>query len=135
MSEKFKIGMLAGVAELYNRLWTAENHKELQRLVDETAESLSSDWIDVVKSDIVSTAEQVETACRKFDAEDVDLLVVALAPYCPSGVIAPALLKHDIPVLLWPVQSMFELVPEKYDRATINLNHGVHAVQDLAGVL
>ncbi len=135
MGEKFKIGMLAGVAELYNRLWTAENHKELQRLVDETAESLSSDWIDVVKSDIVSTAEQVETACREFDAEDVDLLVVALAPYCPSGVIAPALLKHDIPVLLWPVQSMFELVPEQYDRATINLNHGVHAVQDLAGVL
>ena len=135
MSKKFKIGMLAGVAELYKRLWTPENHSQLQRLVDETAESLSSDWIEVIKSDIVSTAEQVETACRKFGTEDVDLLVVALAPYCPSGVIAPALLKHDIPVLLWPVQSMFELVPEHYDRAAINLNHGVHAVQDLASVL
>jgi len=135
MSTKFKTGILAGVADLYNRLWTDENHSQLQRLVDETAKSLSGDWIEVIKSDIVSTAEQIETACRGFDTEDVDLLIVALAPYCPSGVIALALLKRKIPVVLWPMQSMFELVPEKYDRAAINLNHGVHAVQDLASVL
>jgi len=135
MSTKFKIGMLAGVADLYNRLWTDENHSQLQQLIDETAESLSGDWIEVIKSDIVSTAEQIVSACRKFDAEDVDLLIVALAPYCPSGVIAPALLKRKTPVVLWPMQSMFELVPEQYDRTAINLNHGVHAVQDLSSVL
>ncbi|MHC4394298.1 MAG: L-arabinose isomerase family protein [Planctomycetota bacterium] len=135
MSEKFKIGLLAGVAELYNRLWTAENHRDLQQLVDEVSEHLSDDRLEVIKSDIVSTAEQVDNACRKFDAEQVDLLVVALAPYCPSGVIAPALLRGKTPVVLWPMQSMPELVPEQYDRATINLNHGVHAVQDLANVL
>lgn len=135
MSKKFKIGMLAGVAELYNRLWTSENHSQLQRLVNEVAEHLSDDCFKVIKSDIVSTAEQIETACRMFDTEQIDLLVVALAPYCPSGVIAPALLKRKTPVILWPMQSMFELVPEQYDRATINLNHGVHAVQDLANVL
>ena len=61
--------------------------------------------------------------------------MVALAPYCPSGVLAPALGKSRLPVLLWPMQSMLQLDPKQYDAEMVKLNHGVHAVQDLANVL
>ena len=60
---------------------------------------------------------------------------MALAPYCPSGVLAPALVQSRIPVLLWPMQSILRLEPQEYDAEAIKLNHGVHAVQDLANVL
>ena len=133
-TDKFRVGMLLPVADLYHRLWSDIDYA-LQRLASGVAERLRSAGLDVLCSSAVSAPEQVTAACADFDNNRVDLILVALAPYCPSGVLAPALVQSRIPVLLWPMQSILRLEPQEYDAEAIKLNHGVHAVQDLANVL
>jgi L-arabinose isomerase len=133
-ADKLRIGILLPVADLYHRLWSDIDYA-LQRLAGTVADRLRSAGIDVLCSSAVSAPERVAAACADFDSDRVDLILVALAPYCPSGVLAPALVQSRVPVLLWPMQSVLRLEPQEYDAEAIKLNHGVHAVQDLANVL
>jgi len=128
------IGILPGLLDLYNRL-APEANVRLTKSFNQEILNLKADGIKFTLSPIVCTQEQVDAQCKKLLEKEVDLIVVALAPYCPSGVLAPALLKIDTPVLLWPTQTMLKLEPEKYDAEIELLNHGVHAVQDLANTL
>jgi len=133
-TKNIRIGILPGMADLYNRLFP-----ELSRLIkdqlNQLPENLKINDIDYFISDIVCTKKQVEAEYKNLITENVDLIIVALAPYCPSGVLTPTLIKSDLPLLIWPIQNMFRLEPEKYDLTAIMLNHGVHGVQDLANVL
>ena len=133
-ADSFRIGLLLPVADLYHRLWS-DIDEALTRLAGQVAGRLGEFGLDIVRSEAVSLPGQVTAACDDFAAKGVDLLVVALAPYCPSGVLSPALAKSRLPVLLWPMQSMLQLDPQGYDAEMVKLNHGVHAVQDLANVL
>ena len=132
--DKLRLAILPPVADLYNRLWP-DIQDILNNLVNQVSVKLQDNGLDIFSSPAVSTRQQIQAACRAFSKEKVDLLVVALAPYCPSGIIAPSLKKTQTPILLWPMQSIFNLEPEKYNAETVKLNHGVHAVQDLANVL
>lgn len=132
--KKHTIGILAAYADLYNRLCPGIK-ENLKQMLDTMMAEFKVEGLDFVLSDAVSTPEQVERECQKLIRQNIDLLIVALAPYCPSGVLAPVLESISTPVVLWPAQTMFRLVPEKYDSDTIIYNHGVHAVQDLANVL
>ncbi len=132
--KKHKIGILVAYADLYNRLCPGIK-ENLNKIFDSMMAEFKVEGLDFVLSDAVSTPGQVERECQKLIRQNIDLLIVALAPYCPSGVLAPALESIPAPVVLWPAQTMFRLVPEKYDADTIIYNHGVHAVQDLANVL
>ncbi len=133
-TDRLRVGMLLPIADLYHRLWSDIDYA-LQRLAGGVAERLRSAGLDVLCSSAVSVPEQAAAACADFDNNRVDLILVAFAPYCPSGVLAPALVQSRIPVLLWPMQSLLRLDPQEYDAEAIKLNHGVHAVQDLANVL
>ncbi len=132
--DRLRVGMLLPVADLYHRLWP-DIDEALEHLAGDAAAGFEGAGLGVSCSPAVSLPRQVEAACDDFAEKGVDLLLVALAPYCPSGVLAPALVQSRLPVLLWPMQSMPRLEPEKYDAEAIKLNHGVHAVQDLANVL
>jgi len=129
-----KVGILPGIAELYNRVWPDVKNR-LDDFVKELVSKLKAENLEVLSAEPVSTPESVKENCSKLKAENIDLLVVVLAAYCPSGVLAPALKEIKTPVLLWPAQSMFELKGQDYDMDTVLLNHGVHGVQDLANVL
>ncbi len=133
-TDPLRIGLLLPVADLYHRLWS-DIDQALECLGAQVANRLRDAGLDVFCSLPVSVPQEVETACGDLDGKGVDLLVVALGPYCPSGVLAPALTESHIPMLLWPMQSIPRLEPQKYEAETIKLNHGVHAVQDLANVL
>ncbi len=133
-ADRLRIGILPPVADLYHRLWSDIDFA-LQRLADGVAGRLRNAGLDVLCSSAVSVPEQVAAAGADFDKNGVDLILVAFAPYCPSGVLAPALVQSRIPVLLWPMQNVLQLEPQEYDAEAIKLNHGVHAVQDLANVL
>jgi L-arabinose isomerase len=126
--------MLLPVADLYHRLWS-DIDEALERLACEAADKFRNAGLDVFCGPAVSVPQQVAGACKELADKGADLLLVAMAPYCPSGVLAPALVKSPVPVLLWPMQSIFKLDPNKYDGEAVKLNHGVHAVQDLANVL
>ncbi|OQA01951.1 MAG: L-arabinose isomerase [Planctomycetes bacterium ADurb.Bin412] len=132
--KKHTIGILAAYADLYNRLCPGIGG-QLKQIMDTMIAECTIDGIDFVVSEAVSTPQQIDRECRNLAEKKVDLLVVALAPYCPSGALAPSLVSIDVPVVLWPAQTMYRLDPEKYDADTIIFNHGVHAVQDLANVL
>jgi L-arabinose isomerase len=133
-ADRFRIGMLLPVADLYHRLWS-DIDDALEHLTGEVAGKFRSAGLDVLCSPAVSVPQQVTAACDELAGKGVDLLLVAMAPYCPSGALAPALAQSPVPVLLWPMQSILRLDPQKYDGEAIKLNHGVHAVQDLANVL
>jgi len=129
-----KVGLLGPMADLYNRIWP-DIAVSLDRFMAEVAGRLKDMDFEVITTPLVCTDEQVQNACSELDSQNIDLLIVAMSPYCASGVLLGGLSKINAPVLLWPSQSMFELIPESYDIQTIMLNHGVHAVQDLANVL
>jgi len=133
-ADTLRIGLLLPVADLYHRLWS-DIDDVLERLGGQVAERLTAAGLNAERSVAVSLPGQVTAACDDFVTQEVDLLVVALAPYCPSGVLAPALVASRLPVLLWPMQSILRLDPQEYDAEAIKLNHGVHGVQDLANVL
>ena len=132
--DQLRIGILLPVADLYHRLWS-DIDEALERLAEQVARSLRNADLEVFCSPAISMPEDVAVACSDLGDKGVDLLLVAMGPYCPSGVLVSALVESRVPVLLWPMQSIRGLEPEKYDAETVKLNHGVHAVQDLANVL
>ncbi len=134
LPNKLTIGIVPGIADLYNRLWPDVQHT-LNKFIEETASQLRNNSLEVLTAKPVSTIQKTKDACKKMETENVDLVIIALAPYCPSGILVPAIEKLKTPVLLWPIQSMFEITADNYDLNAILLNHGVHAVQDLATVL
>ena len=131
---KFRVGILPGIADLYIRALPGLQER-LNEFVEEVVAELQSEGLEVFSTAAVNNGQLAAEACKKLESEDIDLLIVALAPYCPSGILAPVLEKVSRPVLLWPAQKMFSLEPERYDKDTTLLNHGVHGVQDLANVL
>jgi len=133
-ADRLRVGMLLPVADLYHRLWS-DIDDALAHLADRVADSIRGAGLEVFCSPAVSVPPQVTTACADFESKGVDLIVVALAPYCPSGALALAMVESRVPVLLWPMQSILRFESEQYDAEAVKLNHGVHAVQDLANVL
>jgi L-arabinose isomerase len=133
-TDPLKIGVLLPVADLYHRLWP-DIDQALEALGAQVAHRFRGAGLDVFCSPPVSAGQQVETACGDLAGKGVDLLLVALGPYCPSGVLASAVVESHLPVLLWPMQSLRGLEPHTYDAEVVKLNHGVHGVQDLANVL
>ncbi len=133
-TEPLKIGVLLPVADLYHRLWS-DIDAALEHLAAQVRGRLADAELEVLCSPAVSLPQQVAQACDALAGQGADLFLVALGPYCPSGVLVPALVESHLPVLLWPMQSLRDLQPHTYDAEMIKLNHGVHGVQDLANVL
>ena len=87
----FRLAIMPGMADLYNRLWPGELVEQVENLTGKVAAHFNDAGIDVEISDVICTREQCVAACEQFADADIDLLVVALAPYCPSGVFVPVL--------------------------------------------
>ncbi len=134
-TQKIRVGILPGLADLYNRLWGDSVMGEYLGLINTAIDTIGSDIIEFDLADICSTKKQFSTQVKKLSEKDVDMLLVVLGPYCASGVIAPALIDCDIPVVLWPIQSVYEIVAEEFKDDFVKLNHGVHGIQDLSNVL
>lgn len=134
-TNKLVVGILGGIADLYHRLWTDDIGGKLDRFLSQVADAISQQGIIVHRAANVSTTQNAERALAELLTNDVDLIIVVLAPYCPSGILACVLERLDTPVVLWPAQTLKELVPAELTEEDIKFSHGVHAVQDLANVL
>lgn len=134
-NNKLKIGILPGLADLYNRLFSQEIINELKTFIAGLPKAIGSERIDFVIGQLSSTQEQMKAEATALAGGGVDLIMIVLAPYCPSGAVVPAVMESKVPVLLWPAQTVYELSPESLGSSEICLSHGVHAVQDIANVL
>jgi len=134
-ANKVRVGILPGLADLYTRLFNQEVLDELKRFIASLPKVIDSKQIDFEIGRLSSTQEQMKAEAAQLAAQGVDLIVIVLAPYCPSGAVVPAVMESRVPVLLWPAQTMYELIPESLTASQVRLSHGVHAVQDIANML
>lgn len=89
---------------------------------------------EVVFPRVCLNREDVDSAVAQFEAVDVDIIVVIYLTYVPSMYSLPALLKTNIPILLFCTQKL-PAVTEVITPWDLEENHGVHGLQDLASVL
>lgn len=89
---------------------------------------------DVIFPGVCVNREEISEAVARFEAEDVDLIVVTHLTYAPSMYAVPALKQTRLPVLLFHTQKM-KSVSEKIVAWDLEENHGVHGMQDLASTL
>jgi len=135
LMNKIKVGILPGLADLYNRLFSQEIIDELNTFIAGLPEAIGSDRIDFEIGTLSSTQAELTDEISKLMDKEVQMILLVLSPYCPSGAVVPAVMKSRVPVVLWPAQTVYDFVPETIDSTGIRLSHGVHAVQDIANIL
>ena len=133
-SKKFRIGFLPVMADLYNRL-VPDLRQNLSEFGEQLKLDLQNEAFEFITAAVSCTEQEIRTACNELERQQIDLLVLGMVSYAPSGQILPALLATKLPLIVWPTQPMLELVPEKYDFNVVLMNHGVHGAQDLANML
>jgi len=131
---EFRIGFLPVMADLYNRL-VPELREKLGDFTQQLKLDLQNETLEFITAPVSCTENEIRTACEKLERQQVDLLVLGMVSYTPSGQILPALLATKLPLIVWPAQPMLELFPEKYDFNVVLMNHGMHGAQDLANML
>ncbi len=137
ISDNVKIGIVPVMISLYERLIPTLREK-LNRITNNIIRQLANynDYkLEAVAADVSSTVEQIQSAIIELEKQNVDILIIGNISYCESGVIYEALKDVDLPILLWPIQEMYEVIPEEFDAETLTLNHGVHGTQDIANIL
>ena len=135
ITDKIKVGFVPCLANLYNKLFQPENIAALKQFATDIPSKINSDMIDFQVGDISSTTEQISLQIDNLTASGCDMIVMLLAPYCPSGAVAPAVMGSNVPVLLWAAQTVYGFEPDTFDNSQVRLSHGVHAVQDIANIL
>ncbi len=128
------IGLIPVTLGLYDRL-NPQLRTTLQDHIEQVVANLNKDNLKILCTPVLCSDEKMRQSCRDFARQKVDLLVVSHLSYSPSGQISPALLDSQLPLLLWPIQQLEEIVPDQYSRQTISENHGIHGTMDLANVL
>lgn len=128
-----KIGLLALSLELYETLapeLRADREDWVRREILPALEKEN----DVLFGRAVYSRETIRAEVRRFEAEDVDALVVLFLCYSPSQTVLPALVETRLPIVIWNTQELFA-VDETYGNAELFANHGVHGSHDLGNLL
>ena len=128
-----KLGLLALSLELYETLapeLRADRENWVRREVIPALEKEN----EVLFGKAVYSRETIRAEVRRFEAEDVDTLVVLFLCYSPSQTALPALVETRLPIVIWNTQELFA-VDETYGNAELFANHGVHGSHDLGNLL
>lgn len=129
-----KVVIVPVMLELYESMFLSLK-KTLHDFSSKFCASLSSKDVEVVNTPVVTNSGHLEKQLKELSSSKVDMLVIAHLCYAPSGQLVSALMNNNLPLLLWPAQPMFELIPENYDSNAVCMNHGIHGTIDLANVL
>ena len=107
------IGLIPVTLGLYDRL-NPQLRTVLRNHIESVAVSLSRDDLKILCAPVLCNDDQMRQSCKDFARQGIDLLVVSHASYSPSGQISPALLDSQLPVLLWPIQQLEGIIPDRY---------------------
>ena len=130
--QKSRIGLLTLLFDWYLR--SGDRMLKVQREFAQKLADRMGDFGDVVFPDVCTNRDQVTQAVRKFDAQEVDIIVVVFLSYVPSLYTLPPLQSTLRPVLIFNTQKLYAVTHDLGPRDTSE-NHGMHGVQDLANVL
>ncbi len=125
-----------GLLTLFFDLYLTSGDKLLQscrEFAQELAGGVDS-CAQVIFPGVCTNRADVDQAVQRFEAEEVDLIVLVFLTYAPSLYALPALLNSQRPLLLFCTQKL----PAVTDAITpwdTEGNHGVHGFQDMASVL
>jgi L-arabinose isomerase len=130
---KAKIGVLvmALLEDDYNK--TAHMRPAATAAAQEIADALAA-YGDVVHAGLVEEESQAAAAARRFNAEDVDVVVACELAYTKGLVPARALLDTTAPVLVWNTQKISRL-DESDGFDVVMLNSGMAGMPELTAVL
>ncbi len=133
MAVKPKIGVLvmALLEDDYNK--TAHMRPAATAAAQEIADTLAQ-YGDVVHAGLVEEEDQAAAAARKFNAEDVDIIVATELAYTKGVVPARCFIDTTAPVLVWNTQKVRRF-GEQDDFDVIMLNSGMAGVPELTAVL
>ncbi|OHB56467.1 MAG: hypothetical protein A2Y12_19800 [Planctomycetes bacterium GWF2_42_9] len=129
-----KLGIIPVVFDFYDNPYP-RLRSDLWRFFSQVASDLNKTNLSILASDIASGKDEIQKASQLLSGENVDILLLAHLCYVPSGQIAPILLDHKVPLLLWSAQPEMQLNPEYLDGNAILMNHSVHGTMDIANVL
>lgn len=132
-SKRPKIGLIALSLELYETLMPSLRADRENWVKKSVLPTLKKEF-DVLFGKAVYSRETIRNEVRRFEAEDVDALVILFLCYSPSQTALPALSETRLPIIIWNTQELFA-VDETYCDADLNANHGVHGTHDLGNVL
>ncbi len=127
-----KIGLLALLFDLY----LINGDKLLQSchiFAEQLAESVRKD-AEVIFPGVCINRAGIDSAVLRFESAEVDMILIIHLTYTPSMYVLPALLKTNIPILLFHTQKL-KAMTDAIVPWDLEENHGVHGMQDLASVL
>ena len=133
MAMKAKIGVLvmALLEDDYNK--TAHMRPAATAAAQEIADALA-EYGDVVHAGLVEEESHAAEAARRFNAENVDIIVTCELAYTKGLVPARVLLDTTAPVLVWNTQKISRL-DEKDGFDVVMLNSGMAGMPELTAVL
>ena len=127
-----KIGLLPLYIQLYEEC-APSYHDPAQRAVDTAAEALRKCGFEVESTSLRHVEPEISAAVRNFEASGCQVLVTLHAAYSPSLEAIGALVKTDLPIVV------FDTTPDaefEFDfGGKLMLNHGIHGVQDMCNML
>ncbi|MEI8373902.1 MAG: hypothetical protein WCJ35_13825 [Planctomycetota bacterium] len=132
-SQKPRVGLLALTLELYEQLAPELRQQREQWLRREVLPALDA-GADVRFCQAVYRREDVDAAVAEYESSGFDALLVVFLAYAPSQIVAPALQRTRLPVVVWNTQELLA-IDGRFDTGKMIDNHGVHGTQDLANVL
>jgi len=128
-----RIGLLPLYVELYDRV-LPELREKVEPLTDQVCEGFESRQVAVTRASTCCLREDVDSALKQFDDEQVDLIVTLHLAYSPSLESAESLAGAPQPLLLLDT-TLDSAFPRDVDPERLLYNHGIHGVQDLAAML
>ena len=127
-----KIGLLPLYIQLYEECAPAY-HDPAQRAVDNAADALRKCGFEVESTSLCHVGPEIAAAVRSFETAGCQVLVTLHAAYSPSLEAIDALVKTDLPIVV------FDTTPDAefgFDFGNkLMLNHGIHGVQDMCNML
>ena len=127
-----KIGLLPLYIQLYEECAPAY-HDPAQQAVETAAEALRKCGFEVESTSLCHVEPEFSAAIRKFEADGCQVLVTLHAAYSPSLEAIGALVKTELPIVV------FDTTPDAefgFDfGGKLMLNHGIHGVQDMCNML
>src|SRR5215475_13041803 len=126
---KPRIGILGIMQDLYDDMIPGIAQRQAG-YASELAAALA-DVGEFVPSEQIKYREDAEREMRKFEAADLDGVLVVMLTYGPAMRVARLLSESRLPICLANIQPEPNVTPQ-WDMADMTYNQGVHGAQDTA---